>query len=337
MEVDSPLTLLLGVGQEESLPTTPGVLPDDLISEAGRKVLRFQLVRMLQHEPGTRAGEDIEELHDMRVATRRMRAAFQVFGDYFDSETITPYLRGLRRTARALGAVRDLDVFMEKAKAYLASLPPEENTSLDPLLSSWQTQREEARQRMSAYLDSKRYRKFCRRFACFLSKEGAGALPLGSAERPSPARVRHLAPALIYERWAQVRAFEPYLADAPVETLHALRIHCKFLRYTLEFFQEVLESEARDVIREVVAIQDHLGDLQDAAVAADLLRDFVNEWAERQRAEPALQRVDIHGVARYLAAKQSELHELLQTFPRAWERLSAPEFRRKLALAVASL
>ena len=114
--------------QPEAAPSrkklkAPGVLPDDPMSEAGRKVLRFHFERMLAHEPGTRLGEDIEELHDMRVATRRMRSAFGVFSPYFDPDALQPFFKGLRRTGRALGGVRDLDVFMEKAQRYRNMLP----------------------------------------------------------------------------------------------------------------------------------------------------------------------------------------------------------------------
>jgi adenylate cyclase class IV len=65
------------------LPKSPGVLTDDHLAEAGRKVLRFHLARMMAREAGTRGG-DAEELHAMRVATRRQRAAWRVFGDAFD-------------------------------------------------------------------------------------------------------------------------------------------------------------------------------------------------------------------------------------------------------------
>ncbi|MEJ2757266.1 MAG: CYTH domain-containing protein, partial [Anaerolineales bacterium] len=80
----------------------PGIEPDDAMSEAGRKVLRFHYRRMLYHEPGTRLGEDAEALHDMRVATRRMRAAFRLFGDYFDPQVMAPLVKGLKRTGRSL-------------------------------------------------------------------------------------------------------------------------------------------------------------------------------------------------------------------------------------------
>jgi len=315
---------------------TPGVTSDDPMSEAGRKVLRFHFLQMLDHEPGTRAGDDTEELHDMRVATRRMRAAFRVFGSHFERKAIAPFLKGLRRTANMLGSVRDLDVFMEKATKYLEMLPEGEEASLDPLLASWRLQREEARQRMLTYLDGDHYQEFCERFAVFLQTRGAGSLP-DSKEEPSPSLVAHVAPGAIYQRLAQVRAFDPFLADAPMNTLHALRIHCKHLRYTLEFFQEVLGPEAEDVIAEVVAMQDHLGTLQDAVIASDILRGFLNDWARRQRTERMSQRVDVHGVARYLAAKQAEVYNLLESFPAAWQHLNAPELRRCLALAVAVL
>ena len=62
---------------------TPGVTSEDHVAEAGRKVMRFHLARMLAREAGTRAGHDPEELHAMRVATRRQRAAWRVFGASF--------------------------------------------------------------------------------------------------------------------------------------------------------------------------------------------------------------------------------------------------------------
>lgn len=316
-------------------PKTPGIRPDDPMSEAGRKILRFHFTRMLEHEPGTRAGEDIEELHDMRVATRRMRAAFRIFAPYYEPKAIKSFQKGLRQTAYALGAVRDLDVFIQKAARYTETLPETEQRSLDPLLVSWRNEREEARRRMLDYLDSARYRTFCQEFALFLETEGAGRAIAGSG-RPVPL-VAYTIPCTIYERLAEVRAFGPLLKEASVSTLHALRISCKRLRYSLEFFEEVLGPEVKGVIKEIIAIQDHLGALQDAVVAADLLRNFLNAWAERQKTDKASEWIDIHGVANYLAAKQAEIYELLETFPHTWQRFDTPELRKQLAVAIAAL
>jgi CHAD domain-containing protein len=311
---------------------SPGVLPDDPMGEAGRKVLHFHCLRMLQHESGTRAGEDIEELHDMRVATRRMRAAFRVCGRYFKARAIRSYIAGLRRTARALGTVRDLDVFMAKARGYLETLPPERGNDLGPLFVVWGAQREKARAKMIAYLDSARYQDFAEGFRLFLETGGAGVRKIEGFP-PNPTLVRHVAPWLIYTRWAVVQAFESLLEDAPVAVLHALRIECKRLRYTLEFFREVLGPEAKDVIAEVVQLQDHLGNLNDADVANTILSDFLFASPGTATSE----RVIAPGVVAYLAVKQRELQTLIETFPQTWEKFNRPQVRHWLASAVSVL
>jgi len=310
----------------------PGVLPEDPMSEAGRKVLHFHFERMLDHEAGTRLGEDIEELHDMRVATRRMRSAFRVFADHFEPDALRPFLKGLRRTGRALGSVRDLDVFMEKAQHYLDGLPQKERSVLDPLLAKWQEQRDAARTQMLEYLDGAKYQQFIHDFGEFLLTEGAGALPV-PADKPVPHRVCHVVPALIYDRYEVVRGYETVIDTATIETLHALRIDCKRLRYSLEFFREVLGPEAKDVIKEVVVIQDHLGNLHDADVACGLLVGFLDAWSRAEQRE----RIDVSGVTSYLVAKQNELRSLVDSFPGIWGHFDRREMRRQLALAVSAL
>jgi len=307
------------------------------MSEAGRKVLAFHWAHMLSHEQGTRLGEDIEELHDMRVATRRMRAAWRIFTPYFRRKSIAPFVRELRRLGRTLGAVRDLDVFMDKAERYRLALPEAEQESLSPLLAAWQVQRAAARDEMIAYLESDAYRAFVASFGAFLHMPGEGARSFSAQQGPTPLLVREVAPVIIYQRLGELRAFEPFVSAASVTQLHALRISCKHLRYTLEFFAEVLGSEAKGVIKQIVALQDHLGALQDAVVASDLLRGFLNEWAEKQKTEPTTQRVAIHGITNYLAAKQAEIYQLLEGFTAAWAQLNDPAMRRDLAAAVASL
>ncbi|NBD35277.1 MAG: CHAD domain-containing protein, partial [Chloroflexi bacterium] len=103
----------------EELPEHPNISADDTMAEAARKTFSFHFQHMLYHESGTREGEDIEELHDMRVTTRRMRAAFRVFNDYLDMKRMKPIRKGAKRTCGKLGNVRDLDVFWEKTQRYI--------------------------------------------------------------------------------------------------------------------------------------------------------------------------------------------------------------------------
>jgi CHAD domain-containing protein len=321
----------------------PGIEPDDPMSEAGRKTFRFHFRRMLYNEPGTRMGEDPEALHDMRVATRRMRAAFRVFDDHFEPKVVAPYLKGLKRTGRALGPVRDLDVLRIKIQAYLDSLPDSEQDGLDGLLEAWEVQRDAARERMAAYLDSAKYARFVDRFAEFVETKGMASLPVDPGrEDPRPHRVRHVAPMAIYERLAAVRAYDEWISvpDPPLERLHALRIACKQLRYTMEFFREVLGPDTKSPIKKIVMVQDHLGDLQDAAVARSILREYLEwgTWGPEATNEVSPDAPTIApGVEAYLAAKQSELEHLVSTFPETWQRLKGAEFSRMVAEAVVVL
>jgi len=314
-----------------------GMHRDDLLSEAGRKVMRYHFARMLSYEEGTRLGEDIEALHDMRVATRRLRAAFEVFIDGFEPGALKPYLKGLRATGRALGKVRDLDVFMEKAQHYLATIHEDRHVGLDLLLAGWKEQREAARVEMLVWMDSKEYIEFKRKFNLFLNTPGAGARAT-LLNTPVPTKVRELAPVLIYTRLATVRAYAPYLDNAPVELLHALRIEFKKLRYTVEYFQEALGKRAKDVIDLLKQMQDHLGDLNDAQVAALLLSQFIEEWEARQAELPIEERQTIDEVHHYLAYRQDERQHLMETFQEEWQKhFWQPAFRHYLAEAVAVL
>lgn len=314
----------------------PGVLPEDSLAEAGRKVLRYHFAQMLLHEDGTRLGEDIEELHDMRVATRRMRAAMQVFEQAFEPKTLKTHLKGLRQTGGALGRVRDLDVFLEKADQYLSTQPAGFNQGLQPLRSAWMAERQASRVEMLAYLESEKYRSFKMKFYTFTHTPGAGIRPPAEND-PAPRLVQEIAPVLIYTRLAAVRAYAAILENASIEQLHALRIEFKKLRYTVEFFREVLGETAKAVINDLKKLQDHLGDLNDAQVATELLKDFLTQWDNQQTSQPLQDRQSPQPIMAYLAYQYEQRHHLLHTFGKAWSYFSRPEFRHNLALAVSVL
>ena len=321
----------------------PGIRAADTMAEAAFKTLRFHLNRMLEHEAGTRKGDDPEDLHDMRVATRRMRAALRVFGPYLDAHTMRPVERGLRRTGRVLGAVRDLDVFYEKTMRYLDSLPEEHRDDLDPLLRVWHERREHARREMLEYLDSGRYARFVETFTALLDDPGRASLPYISDEGEArPHRVSHVLPAVLYDRVAGVWAYDDVITghDTPLVRFHRLRIAGKAMRYTFEFFEEVLGPDAKPLIATTKDMQDHLGDLQDAVVTCNILRNFLT-WGTwdppSSNARGAMSMIVAPGVAAYLAARQEELNNLVDTFPQMWTHIRGGEFSRRLAKVVGEL
>ncbi len=110
--------------------------------------------------------------------------------------------------------------------------------------------------------------------------------------------------------------------------LHALRIDAKRLRYMLEAFEEALGTEAKRVIDAAKALQDHLGDLQDARVAITMMQAFVEGTDETQSTA---------GVLKYMAVRENEKQQLLSAVGQTWQAFAQPDVRRALALAVSSL
>ena len=322
----------------------PGIRAHDTMAEAAFKTLRFHLDRMLQHEAGTRDGGDPEDLHDMRVATRRMRAALRVFAPYLDARAMHPVNRGLRRTGRVLGAVRDLDVFHEKTLRYLETLPEQRRDELEPLLRVWRERRDEARAGLLDYLDGARYPAFVESFTALLDDPERATLPYVTADQEAlPHRVALVLPSTLYDRVAAVWAFDDVVDghDTPLPRFHRLRIAGKAMRYTFEFFEEVLGPGAAPLIKATKDMQDHLGDLQDAVVTCTILRNFLTwgTWEPpngnaRRRAMPM---IVAPGVATYLAARQGELNELVDTFPTMWTKIRGEAFGRGLAGVVGDL
>jgi CHAD domain-containing protein len=322
----------------------PGILPTDSMSEAGRKVIAVHFERMLAFEPAVRAGQDVEAVHDMRVATRRLRAAFQLFGAHYTEKTRSRLLPGLRRTARALGRARDLDVFLQNVQLYLAALPAARQHEVDLIVEHWSAERQRAHETLLDFLDGKRYADLVDNLRAFAGTPNKGSR---DTEDQALSRVDYSVPRLIYTYYEALRAFEPMLLNTPqIETLHALRLEAKRLRYTLEFFREVLGEDAAGVITAAVKVQDHLGALHDADVARGLLRRFLKR--QRKAAEKAARRAakvgqppppepDLSGVEAYLADREQVLDRLHESFPQVWADLVSAETRRKLALAVSVL
>jgi CHAD domain-containing protein len=307
---------------------SPGVRADDTLAEAGRKILRFHLARMLAREPGTRTGADAEDLHSMRVATRRMRAAWRVFGDSYRPNRTRRYRLDLRDVAARLGAVRDLDVLIEGLEAYARGQTETERGALEPLLETWRSRREEARALLLKTLDSAGYQRFVEEYREFVRTDGLAVLPVTPT---APHRIRDTMPSRIWAAYEHLRAYEPVLRWADVETLHELRIAAKWLRYTIEFVKEPLGPDAGPLIERVVALQDHLGNLHDADVAAGLARSFLVERAGD------LEDVETAAIGRYLMDRERELHRLRRTIGPTWRRVTGLAYRRSLGRVVAGL
>ena len=118
-------------------------------SDYGVGILGERLDKMLAHTEGAASGNQTRPIHQMRVWSRRSRAALDVFGVCFvDTEpaAFADIVREVKTVTRALGAARDLDVMLETMRTRMASLPPEQQGGVDSFLDYLQAQRNDRQQ-----------------------------------------------------------------------------------------------------------------------------------------------------------------------------------------------
>jgi CHAD domain-containing protein len=313
-----------------------GITPDDTMADAGKKVWLFYFAVMLYHEAGTILGENVEELHDMRVSTRRMRSAFDIFSPVFDPKIMKRQLKGLRTIGRVLGQVRDMDVILENALNYQKKLKENQRSGLEPLIADWQATIDDERITMLKHMQSEAYQNFKRSFNHFLQTPNSTNIhQLQNNGRYS--HLRDTVPVLVYSRYAAVRAYEGIVPSASVTQLHALRIEFKKFRYTLEYFKEILGEGADQAVNEIKQLQDRLGELHDADVACQLVRVFLKRWDVIQSQKPIAERLSPEPIVTYLAYLYAERFRLTASFPEQWRKFNRPEFRQNIAQAISLL
>ena len=195
-------------------------------------------------------------------------------------------------------------------------------------MDDWRQQRDSARSVLISELDSARYRRFVDDYRAFVLSPGAGALVVAPTE---PHHVRDTGASRIWRAYEQVLAYGPVLRWADVPTLHQLRIASKWLRYTLEFVGEAIGPEAAPLIERVVAMQDHLGLMNDADVAAMRARALLVERSGH------LTDAQATAIGRYLTVQEKEVARLKKGAAAPWRGVSGIVFRRGLGRALTAL
>ena len=305
--------------------TSPGVLASDSLAEAARKILYFQFQEMLYHQAEIDGDDVVEGVHKMRVAIRRMRSAYRLFDGILTSAYYGKLPRRLKHTALLLGQVRDLDVARIKTETYIKSALRGDGATLTPLLDLVHERRISGLEELRAWFEDPGYAKLLARMTAAVEAPTTDPLP---NVLPSAAyQVKHVLPRLIYTQWEAVARFDTVIEHANSTTLHALRIEFKRLRYTLEFFEGVLGPSLKLVIKEIKAMQDHLGDLNDAEVAGVLLRDLQKDLKKSQK----------HAVDDYRAVREAEATQLKEGTPAAWANFNRPAVHEALAQAIGVL
>ena len=147
------------------------IAPHATFIEAAHTSLGQQFHEMMSNLDGTRAGDDIEALHDMRVASRRLRAALSVFAAAFPPKPFAVTEKEVAKTTDALGAVRDSDVQIEFMESVIETAPESEKVGLRAFVEHLQKERDRERILLVKELNRLEKSHFVRDFHALLGTE----------------------------------------------------------------------------------------------------------------------------------------------------------------------
>jgi CHAD domain-containing protein len=230
------------------------------VAEVIGLALRTSVQRLVEHEAGVRDGADPEDVHQARVATRRMRSDLRTFGDFVDV-TWANDLRGeLQWLGSELGQVRDIEVMLERLRADICSLPEEEQEDAERLVRRLLADWHAARSHMLEQLAGSRYVELRERLV--LASERPRVTPWAYLH------AEQVLPRVVVAPWKKLKRAVERLGDPPAEeALHEVRIRAKRTRYAAEATVPVFGKPAQQFAKAMAAVQTVLGDHQDAVVA----------------------------------------------------------------------
>jgi CHAD domain-containing protein len=278
-------------------PPEPMVIPDGTppVVAIGM-ALAEQRRRLLLHDPGTRLGDDIEDLHQLRVATRRLRAFLRAGRPLLDHAWVESLREEIGWLGRELGPARDLDVLVERFSGDVATLGQDADAGAS-LLAGLEAERTAARAVAVEALSSDRYLALLDRL------DAVGTPPLSGVETPLREIWR--------QEWKRTRKSVAALPDEPADDeLHAIRIRVKRARYAAELAAHELGKRGAAFVSAAKDVQDVLGEHQDATVAEERIR----AWAA---ASPGVE----EAAERLVELERGRRREMRAAWPAAWKAL----------------
>jgi CHAD domain-containing protein len=235
--------------------------------------LQTQVEALNAREPEVRASRDPEDLRRMRVAVRRLRATLRASRPLFGRSAVDGLRDELGWLGTALGRVRDLDMVGASVAAELGSLEGSTRRESHALLRRLDADRTRAWDRLHAVLDGARYARLLGRLKTLLGRAPRRAAKVSLADAAGA-------------EWKQLRRAVKHLPGHPsAAELHEIRIRLKRSRYAAELARAAGGRRAERFIEQAKAIQDILGEHQDAVVIEEYLHDVI----DRREAAHALE------------------------------------------------
>jgi CHAD domain-containing protein len=298
LAVPSEIASLVGgvLAGKQLVPAAP--VSTDSGAARLRELLAAQRRALLVHDPGTRLGHDIENLHEHRVAARRARAFLRATRRYVDSDWRRALGDALGELGRATGPVRDLDVLLEHVRSEIEDLEATEQAAGQELVAELERLRAAAQRELVTALDGDAYRVALARLNLPPRlAAGVDSLPLRKLARTEFTRL--------------LRGVDRLGKRPDDASIHRLRIALKRARYAAELAAPEGKRRRR-FLADAKTLQDLLGEHQDAAVAEERLREATVAGTSTGAAF----------VAGRLAERQRQRRRRVKALlPDAWQRL----------------
>lgn len=248
------------------------------LGEYAHRIVGEQYRQMVKHEKHVVADTDPEHLHQMRVHSRRLYTALQVFGAAIELPKAAQPKR-VRSLTKALGKLRDLDVQIATLQTdYHPHLSQPEQAYLETAIAALQQKRRKTLAGTRDILSQSRYQDLKTAYETWLSAPQFTSLAQVPIMTVLPDLLSPLlSTSLLHPGW--LIATEEVTEDT-APTLHDLRKACKHVRYQAEFFVSFYGTQFKAWISRLKSLQDSLGRLQDIQVLLELLADVLPKGTE---------------------------------------------------------
>ncbi len=297
---------LVGTPPPELAPITLG--PTATAGDVVRRAFSTSVIRLLRHDPGVRIGSDAEDVHQARVATRRLRSDLRTFQPLLDREWTNSLRDELRWLGAELGRVRDAEVLRDRLRAAAATLPALDRRSASTVVAPLVTQVRSARRHLLTAIETDHYYEVIDHLVA------AARAPALTAAAAEPAR--DALPALVRRPWRSLRSGAlACRGGVPDEQLHDLRIRAKRCRYAAEAAAAATGKRAASFAREVAALQEVLGELHDAVVA--------EEWLRERAQAPRIHDTALFTTGELVALQRDAAERARAGWPAVWKRVEA--------------
>lgn len=297
--------------------TIPKVDKQATVSTVVRHALATSVVQLIGHHAGVCVGDDPEQLHQLRVAARRLRSDLRTFAPLLDDDSVTWLRDELSWLGTEIGIGRDADVLAARLRSQLKKLPDHDAKSVDSLLLRLAETMSQAFAHVIKTLSSDRYVSLLDALVDVCRDPRFATDPSGLADR----RARPVVLPLVRKPWRHLRrAVGDLVPGAPDTALHAIRILAKRARYAAEAVAPLYGRDAGRFAKAVARVQSVLGSFQDTTVAEAWLR-------QTAKALPSTRLV----AGELITFEREDRASLRAEFEKVWKKTSRRKLRRWLA------